>query len=66
MGFDLSSLRGNTIRLSFASAGGPLQGTLHAASLVELNPRGQTVRDIPVPGLPVVLPPRGGTWTISR
>ena len=66
MGFDLSSLRGNTILLSLASAGGPLQGTLHAASLVELNPRGQTVREIPVPGLPVVLPPRGGTWTISR
>jgi len=66
MGFNLSSLSGGSIQMNVASAGAPLQGTLHAASLVELDSRGRTVRETPFPGLPVVLPADGGTWTASR
>lgn len=66
MGLNLSSLSGGSIQMNVASAGPPLQGTLHAASLVELDSRGRTVRETPFPGLPVVLPAKGGTWTASR
>ena len=66
MGFDLSALSGRSIQLNLASAGAPLQGTLHAAALVELDSRGRPVRETPVPGLPVVLPPSGSTWTMVR
>lgn len=66
MGFDLSSLRGSTISLNLASAGAPLQGTLHSAAVVELDSRGGIVRETQLHGLPVVLPPAGGTWTFSR
>lgn len=65
MGFDLSALRAGTTQITLASAGAPLQGTLHAAAVVELDARGGIVRETPVPGLPVILPPHGGTWTIS-
>jgi hypothetical protein len=44
--------------------GRPLQGTLHAASLVELNRTGKVVRESRIPHLPVILPPTGGTWTL--
>ena len=66
MGFDLSPLSGRAIEMKVASAGAPLQGTLHAASLVELDSRGRIVGEMPFPALPAVLPANGGTWTVSR
>ena len=66
MGFDLTGLRGNNFSITLSSAAGaPLQGTLHAASIVELDSRGTIVRETPVRGLPAVVPADGGTWTAS-
>ncbi len=66
MGLDLSALqRGHHFTLTLSSVGRPLQGTLHAASLVELDSAGQVLRESRIPHLPVNLPPTGETWTIS-
>ena len=66
MGLDVSQLAGaDRFQLTLATSGPPLKGTLHAASFVELDSAGRTVRESPVPGLPAVLPPQGGTWTAS-
>ncbi len=67
MGFDLSALAGGrTFTVSLTNWNKPLQGTLHAAVVVELDARGQIIREMPVPGLPAVLPPQGASWTTSR
>ena len=66
MGFDVSSLQGgHRFTLTLSSAGRPLQGTLHAAAFVELDGSGKIVRETRIPHLPVILPPTGGTWSIS-
>ena len=66
MGLDVSALQGgHHFTLTLSSLGRPLQGTLHAASLVELDRTGKVVRESRIPHLPVILPPTGGTWTIS-
>ena len=67
IGLDISSLSGNSsFSLTLTSAGPSLQGTLHGASFVELDGAGKVVRESRIPNLPVVLPPTGGTWTVSR
>ncbi len=64
MGLDLSGLTSaRNCTLTLSSSGSPLRGTLHSASVVELNPAGRIVREIPFPGLPVILNPSGGHWT---
>ena len=37
-----------------------------AAAVVELDAAGRIIRETPFTGLPVVLSPQGGTWTLSR
>jgi hypothetical protein len=67
MGLNLFPLSpGGTFTLGLASQGKPLQGTLHDAAVVELDSSGRITREMPFPGLPAVLSPQGGTWTISR
>jgi hypothetical protein len=67
MGLDVSPLSGGrSFKLTLATAGPPLQGTLHAASFVQLDAVGRTLRETPVQGLPLVLPPGGGTWTAPQ
>ncbi len=65
MGLDVSALRGPRFQLRLATVGPPLLGTLQAASFVELDPSGRSLRETPVLGLPAALPAAGGTWSTA-
>lgn len=66
LGLDLTPLKtGHPWQLTLATSGPPLQGILHAAAFVELDAAGRPIKETNIPGLPAVLPPGGGTWTVQ-
>lgn len=67
MGLNLPDLNpARPVTLTLSSNGRPLQGTLHSAAIVELDPVGRITRETALSGLPTVIPPPGGSWTTSR
>jgi len=64
-GHDLTNLRdGSSYTLEIRPAGrGALSGDLAGASFMEYDGSGRVVREVPVAGLPVRLPPGGGVWS---